>query len=95
VHHETWYARIWFGLSFVSKLPQKVALDMLLSILTYSIFEPGFPLLQSVTPFFGEPQSYEYTEKPKQVGDVAAKMEAKEMVLESKLKEPIPVAFLD
>ncbi len=68
---------------------------MLLSIFTYSIFEPGYPLLQSVTPFFGKPQSYEYTDKPRQVGDVAVKMEAREMVLESKLKEPVPVAFLD
>ena len=93
--HESWLARMWFGLSFITKLPPQVAIDMFFSIVTYSLLEPGFPLLQSVTPFFGEPQSYEYTNKPKQVGDVAAKIEAKEMVLASKLKEPVPVAFDD
>ena len=37
--HETWWARLVFGLIFVSKLPLPVALDMLGSIATYSITE--------------------------------------------------------
>src|SRR3569623_25750 len=51
--HETWLARILYGLNFIVKLPPVVALDMLSSIISYSIAE-GTTLLQSVTPFFGE-----------------------------------------
>ena len=54
--HETWIARLAFGLTFVSKLPPKVGLDMFLSIVTYSISN-GIELPQSVTPLFGEPES--------------------------------------
>jgi len=81
-------------LTFVSKLPPKVGLDMFLSIVTYSISE-GVPLPQAVTPLFGEPESYEYVEKPKFQGDVAAKTEAMRMIQESKLGEPVPVPFVD
>ncbi len=91
-NHESWNARLLFGLTFVSKLPPSVAIDMLLSIVTYSISQ-GLPLPQSVTPFFGEPESYEYVERPKNQGDVAAKNEARKMIEASKVEEQVPVAF--
>ncbi|KAK1746531.1 lycopene beta cyclase [Skeletonema marinoi] len=91
-NHETWWARLKFGLSFVSKLPPLVALDMLVSIATYSITE-GVPLPQSVTPLLGLPDGYEYKEKSATVGDVAAKSEAMKMIMESKVEEVVPVAF--
>jgi len=90
--HETWVARILFGLTFVSKLPPKVALDMLLSIATYSLSE-GVALPQSVTPLFGEPDSYEYEDRPANQGDIAAKNEARKMIAESKLEADMPVPF--
>mmetsp|Transcript_16106 Transcript_16106/g.30417 ORF Transcript_16106/g.30417 Transcript_16106/m.30417 type:complete len:636 (+) Transcript_16106:103-2010(+) len=90
--HETWFARLYFGLTFVSKLPPKVALDMLFSIITYSVKE-GIALPQSVTPFLGEPDSYLYVERPKNQGDVAAKNEARRMISESKIENVIPVPF--
>jgi lycopene beta-cyclase len=90
--HESWLARIIFGVTFLSKLPFPIAADMISSIITYSVTE-GAPLLQSVTPFFGEPESYEYKERPKIQGDVAAKSEAKKMILESKIKMDVPVDF--
>jgi lycopene beta-cyclase len=93
--HETWLARIFFGLTFVSKLPLPVAVDMVASILYYSVTEPGFPLLQSVTPFFGEPESFETVEKPKLAGDVAAKAEARKMLSESVVEKFIPVPLED
>ena len=70
-NHETWYRRMWFGVSFLVKLPPSVALDMATSIVTYSIAE-GIPLMQSVTPFFGEPYSYEYDRNTDRVGDVVS-----------------------
>lgn len=91
-NHETWWARLKFGLTFVSKLPPQVALDMLLSIATYSISE-GVPLPQSVTPLLGLPDGYEYKEKKAAVGDVAAKAEARKMIMESKVEEVVPVDF--
>ena len=91
-NHETWWARLVFGLTFVSKLPPKVALDMLASIVTYSISE-GVPLPQSVTPFFGLPEGYDYKEKGVVVGDVAAKAEARKMIMESSVEDVIPVDF--
>lgn len=92
--HETWVARIIFGLSFIVKLPPPVAFDMLFSIITTSL-EDGGALIQSVTPFLGDPPSYEYDSRPKTktVGDIAAKREAKEMIAMSKVTEETPVAF--
>jgi lycopene cyclase family protein len=91
--HETWFARLLFGLTFVSKLPPKVALDMLFSIITYSITE-GVALPQAVTPLFGEPDSYLYVERPKNQGDIAAKNEARQMISESKIQTTeLPVPF--
>jgi lycopene beta-cyclase len=92
--HETWLARILYGLNFIVRLPPTVALDMLSSIVTYSIQE-GTPLLQSVTPLFGEPGSYEYKRNDDRVGDVAAKMEARRMIRESTITEELPIPFDD
>jgi lycopene beta-cyclase len=92
--HETWWARLVYGLTFVSKLPVSVALDMLGSIASYSITE-GVPLPQSVTPFLGLPDGYEYKEKPATVGDVAAKAEARKMIAESTVEEVVPVYFAE
>ena len=91
-NHETWWARLVFGLTFVSKLPIQVALDMLGSIAAYSITE-GVPLPQSVTPLLGLPDGYEYKEKAAVVGDVAAKAEARKMISESSVHEVVPVDF--
>jgi lycopene beta-cyclase len=91
--HETWWARIWYGLQFIARLPPPVALDMLGSIVGYSIFE-GTSLMQSVTPFFGEPDSYlTKNRNVANVGDVAAKNEAREMIQESTVTEEMPVDF--
>lgn len=91
-NHETWFNRLVFGLTFVSKLPISVALDMLGSIAAYSITE-GVPLPQSVSPLLGLPDGYDYVEKKPVLGDVAAKAEAKKMIQESTVEEIIPVAF--
>eukprot|EP00536_Pseudo-nitzschia_multiseries_P001638 jgi/Psemu1/181616/e_gw1.21.234.1 len=89
-NHESWSKRIWFGLSFIVKLPPPVALDMFLSIVTYSIFNEGWSLIQSVTPFLDEPPSYEYKPNNDRVGDVAAKKEAVAMIRESKAFAEMP-----
>lgn len=91
-NHEVWWARLKFGLMFVSKLPLQVAVDMTASIAAYSISE-GVPLPQSVTPLLGLPDGYEYKEKAKAVGDVAAKAEARRMIEESKVEDLVPVDF--
>ena len=91
--HDDWLPRLLYGLAFLSKIPPKVGIDMFLSIVTYSISE-GIALPQAVTPFFGEPESFEYVDRPKKQGDVAAKNEARKMIEESKLEKiDIPVPF--
>lgn len=91
-NHETWYTRMWFGLNFIYRLPPTVALDMLASIVTY-IATTNLALAQSVTPFLGEPTSYEYEPNRDITGDVAAKTEARRMIQESKVIEDLPVDF--
>jgi lycopene beta-cyclase len=91
--HESWAARIWFGLNFIVRIPPPVALSMVWAIIAYSIAE-GAPLPQSVTPLFGEPPSYEYKDALKaNVGDVACKNEARKMILESQVEDVVPVTF--
>ena len=90
--HETWWARLWFGLNFVARLPPSVAVDMFASIVGYIAFT-DLALAQSVTPFLGEPESYEYKPNTDNRGDVAAKVEARRMILESKVVEDLPVDF--
>mmetsp|Transcript_8677 Transcript_8677/g.12785 ORF Transcript_8677/g.12785 Transcript_8677/m.12785 type:complete len:628 (+) Transcript_8677:139-2022(+) len=92
--HETWSARIGFGLLFVSKLPLQVAVDMFTSIVAYSV--TNFPSLpRSVTPFLPDPEDYIHVERPELMGDVAAKSEAMRMIAESKVTKDVPVAFLN
>eukprot|EP00980_Cylindrotheca_fusiformis_P004023 scaffold880_cov132-Cylindrotheca_fusiformis.AAC.19 len=90
--HETWLRRLWFGLSFIVKIPLPVALAMTGSIVKYTVTE-GIDLAQSVTPIFGEPFSYEYKRNLDRIGDVAAKKEALEMIKESSITEEVPVAL--
>eukprot|EP00529_Nitzschia_sp_RCC80_P016828 CAMPEP_0113483062 /NCGR_PEP_ID=MMETSP0014_2-20120614/23241_1 /TAXON_ID=2857 /ORGANISM="Nitzschia sp." /LENGTH=645 /DNA_ID=CAMNT_0000376599 /DNA_START=41 /DNA_END=1978 /DNA_ORIENTATION=+ /assembly_acc=CAM_ASM_000159 len=88
-NHETWLKRIWYGVSFIVKIPPPVALDMVSSIISYSIFE-NLSLIQSVTPLLGEPESYEYERNMDRIGDVAAKQEAMKMIRESKAFAEMP-----
>lgn len=90
--HGSWFARLWFGLNFIVRIPLPVALDMAASIAAYSISE-GVPLPQSVTPLLGEPASYEYERSTDTVGDVAVKAEARKMIADSKVTKDLPVAF--
>ncbi len=53
-NHETWIARLWYGLNFLVRLPPSVALDMTVDIITY-IITTNLALAQSVTPFLGLP----------------------------------------
>lgn len=92
-NHETWFKRIAFGVNFLTKLPPPVAIDMTASILQYSLGTTQ--LLQSVTPFFGEPDSYEYKRNMDRIGDVAAKMEARKMMQESPVVPEVPIMFED
>ena len=84
--HESWVARIWFGLNFLVRLPFEVGSDMFNSIVSTSLIDGG-QLIQSVTPLLGEPEGYawEKSSKLKNVGDVAAKAEAKLMIAESSM----------
>ena len=90
--HGSWFARLWFGLNFIVRIPLPVALDMAASIAAYSISE-GVPLPQSVTPLLGEPASYEYERSTDTIGDVAVKAEARKMIAASKVTKDLPVAF--
>jgi lycopene beta-cyclase len=91
-YHESWYARMWYGLNFIVRIPPPVALDMVGSIVSY-IVDDGLPLAQSVTPFLLEPSSYETKPNTDGVGDVAAKMEARGMLQQSALGQDLPVDF--
>jgi len=95
-NHETWYKRILFGVSFLTKLPLPVALDMTASIIGYSLSNEGWSLIQSVTPLLDPPPSYEYKPNNDRIGDVAAKQEAMAMIRESKAfaEMPTEVAIL-
>jgi hypothetical protein len=91
--HESWQARIWFGINFLTRLPAQVALEMIAAIVGYSLSE-GAPLPQSVTPFLGAPPSYEYQDFAMEtVGDPKAKAEAKRLIMTSKITELVPPAF--
>jgi hypothetical protein len=92
--HESWWARMWYGLNFIVQIPGPVAADMVYSILTYSLFQ-NLSLMQSVTPFLGAPESYEYKKNMDTVGDVAAKQEGRRMVQASQLTMDLPRFFDD
>jgi lycopene beta-cyclase len=93
IHHESWYGRLWYGLNFIIKLPPSVAIELTTSIIG-DIVTNGVPLPQSVTPFLGEPESYEYRRNYDRIGDVAAKNEARQMIIDAKLTKDIPVDFV-
>ena len=90
--HETWLARMWYGLNFVVRLPPAVAVDMFLSIVSYIALD-NLALAQSVTPFLGEPESFESKLNQDRLGDSAAKSEARRMIMESKVKMDLPSDF--
>jgi lycopene beta-cyclase len=90
--HETWLARLWFGVNFLIRLPPTVALDMVANIVYYIACE-NLALAQSVTPFLGEPASFASNPNRDRVGDVAAKMEARQMILEASVPMDLPVDF--
>ena len=78
-YHDGWFPRVKFGIIFLTKLPPSVAIDMITSIVTYSLGN-GLDLIQSVTPLAGEPESFDQSLKFRQNnGDVAAKDEARTM----------------
>ena len=91
--HETWQARIWFGLSFIVKLPPVVALDMAASIGGYSLTE-GLSLIQSVTPLLGEPFSYEYKRNEDRIGDVVRILSQIRIFISISMKEYASLLFL-
>lgn len=76
-NHESWLARLTFGLQLVTKIPPPIALKLIAGIARFSLTY-GVSLIRSVTPLFGTPPSYAWTPPvPKEeVGDVAAKTEA-------------------
>eukprot|EP00437_Effrenium_voratum_P011976 CAMPEP_0181450544 /NCGR_PEP_ID=MMETSP1110-20121109/28230_1 /TAXON_ID=174948 /ORGANISM="Symbiodinium sp., Strain CCMP421" /LENGTH=626 /DNA_ID=CAMNT_0023574767 /DNA_START=46 /DNA_END=1922 /DNA_ORIENTATION=+ len=80
-NHESWFARLTFGLQLVTKIPPPVVLRLMAAIGRFSLTY-GVSLIRSVTPLFGSPPSYAYTPPvPKEeIGDVAAKREAMEMM---------------
>lgn len=92
--HESWAARMWYGLNFIVRLPPAVAIDMFVNIAWYIAFQ-NLALAQSVTPFLGEPESFESTLNMDRLGDTAAKSEARTMILESRLNSDLPVDFED
>lgn len=55
-YQKDWFARLLFGLRALIKLPPQMALKMSAYILTY---EALGDVIQSVTPFLGEPEHYD------------------------------------
>mmetsp|Transcript_66190 Transcript_66190/g.129735 ORF Transcript_66190/g.129735 Transcript_66190/m.129735 type:complete len:580 (+) Transcript_66190:95-1834(+) len=80
-YHDDWLPRIVFGVTFVTKLPLKVAAAMALAIVKYAL-GGGLELVQSVTPLLGEPEAFEAATQFRSCtkGDVAAKEEARAMM---------------
>ena len=77
-YQKDWLARLLFGLRALVKLPPDMALKMSIYILTYPDLGT---VIQSVTPFFGEPESYDKSVEFREYkGDLAAKDEAMEML---------------
>jgi lycopene beta-cyclase len=91
--HETWQARIWFGLNFIVKLPPEVALDMAASIGAYSL-TGGLSLIQSVTPLLGEPFSYEYKRNEDRIGDVVCILSQIRIFISISMNEYVSLLFL-
>ena len=83
IHHETWNNRLKFALSMFFKMQNPVRAAMVLYAITYTFkYGPG-TLLRSLTPdfLFGSgPTEYKWSEMSEQLGDDAAKTEAKIMM---------------
>ena len=83
VHHETWNNRLKFALSMFFKMQNPVRAAMVLYAISYTFkYGPG-TLLRSLTPdfLFGSgPTENKWSEMPEQLGDDAAKTEAKIMM---------------
>ena len=80
--HDTWYARLLFGVKFLAKLPPSVALALVASIATFTVRDlPRVSLPRSVTPLFGGGEGGGYEGPRGKEGDQAAKMEAREMMM--------------
>lgn len=91
--HYSWWARLRFGLNFFFRIPPAVGLSMWLAFFTYYL-KDGNPFLQSVSPVFGEPASYDYEDYLQaNAGDAAAKAEAREMIRQSTVSKDVPAAF--
>ena len=90
--HDKWFARMVFGLVFIAKIPLPVAIRMFLAIVRSCL--TTIDLTQSVTPLFGNPVGFGVAERPEEVGDVAAKTEARKMIEESRVMDEVPTAFV-
>jgi len=79
--HESWWARLTFGVQLLVKLPPIVALKLAGGIAQYTS-SYGPPLMRSVTPLFGEPPKYTWDAPlpSDDVGDPGAKREARAMM---------------
>jgi len=80
-NHESWLARITFGVQLLTRIPWQVALRLVGGIAQYTITY-GIPLVRSVTPLLGEPPEYSWAAPvpAEEVGDPVAKREARAMM---------------
>jgi len=85
--HESWFARLSFGIQLLLRIPGPVALRLAAGIAGYTVTY-GTSLMRSVTPLFGSPPSYAWSPPvpPEQLGDPAAKSEARAMMAASRGK---------
>jgi lycopene beta-cyclase len=86
-NHESWFARISFGFQLLLLIPGPVALRLAAGIAGFTVTY-GTSLMRSVTPLFGSPPSYAWSPPvpPEQLGDPAAKSEARAMIAASSSK---------
>lgn len=82
--HESWVGRSSFGIQHVLRTPGPVLLSAVAGAVGYTVTH-GTSLLRSVTPLFGSPPSYTWSPPvpPEQLGDPAAKNEARAMIAAS------------
>lgn len=84
-YHDSWDKRFLFALSLLSKLPIHVSMDMIVHALRYTVEHGPYSVLRSLLPpllFGNAPRLVEYERDygHKEVGDVAAKEEARWMM---------------
>lgn len=75
---------MFFGVTFLTKIPPKTALNMAKEIILYTFKTKD--LIQSVTPLFSGVEKFKESGRfrGETEGDVACKSEAREMIEESK-----------